>query len=73
MKHNKDVEHQDIKMYCSTNQFPELKFIGTHHRPHGVRGLGKHYHMSFDIRLGHDTYAIRSIPCDFTLCNSIIE
>ena len=24
VKHNKDVEHKYVKMYCDTNQFPEL-------------------------------------------------
>ena len=56
VKHNEDVEHQDVKMYCSKNQFPELEFIGPHNKTHGVSGLGKHYHMRFDSVLGHITY-----------------
>ena len=58
MQHNKDVEYQNVKIYCATNQFPELKFLGTYKKPHGVCELGKHYHMCFDIKLVHDTYAI---------------
>ena len=73
MQHNKDVEHQDLKVYCSTNHFPELNFLGPHKKPHGVRRLGKHYHMCFDPKLGHVTCAIRLIPCSFNLCTSIID
>ena len=58
-------------MYCATNQFHDLNFIGIHNKPHGVRGLGKNYHMRFDTKLGHGTYAIRCIPCDCTYCTSI--
>ena len=39
---NADVAHKDVKMYCYTNQFPELPFCGSHPKPHGARGLGKH-------------------------------
>ena len=48
MQHNKDTEHQDVKIYYATNQFPGLKFIGPHNKPHGVRGLGKHCCICFD-------------------------
>ena len=37
-QHNKYVDHQDAKMYCAENQYPELQFIGPHNKPHGVRG-----------------------------------
>ena len=59
---------QDVKMYCATNQLPGLNVLGTHNKPHGVRGIGKHSYMYFDPKLVHCTYAIRSIPCDCTLC-----
>ena len=59
MQHNKKFDNQDVKMYCATNQFPELKFLGTHNKPHGVHGLGKHYHIRFDTKLGHGICAIR--------------
>ena len=73
LQHNKDVEHQGVKMYCSTNQFPELCFIGPNNKPHGVRVLGNHYHMSFDPKLGHVTCAMRCIPCYCNFCTSIIH
>ena len=60
-------------MYCATNQFPGLQFLGTHNKPHGVRGLGKHYHIHFDTKLGHGTCEICHIPCDCTLCTSIMD
>ena len=44
---NADVENKDVKMYCNTNQFPTLQFCGPHSKPHGARGLGKHYHLRF--------------------------
>ena len=66
MKKNEDVEHQDGKMNCKTNYFPELIFCGPQNKPHGVSGLSKNYHMSFDTKIGHDTCAIRHIPC---VCN----
>ena len=64
MQHNKNVGHQDVKMYSATNHFTELNFLGTHNKPHGLRGLGKQYNMHFDTKLGHFTYKIRRIPCD---------
>ena len=30
VQNNEDVEHQDVKIYCTTNQFPEFKFCFTH-------------------------------------------
>ena len=45
---NSYVEKKDAKMYCNTNQFPELSFSGPHHKPHGARGLSKHCHLRFD-------------------------
>ena len=49
-------------MYFTTNQFPLLPFFGPHKKPHGVRGLGKHYHMRFDPKIGNYTCEIRHIP-----------
>ena len=40
---NADVSHQYVKMYCNTNQLPALPLCGTHSKPHGARGLIKHY------------------------------
>ena len=51
---------------CATNQFPELLCCDPPNKPHGVRGLGKHYHMCFYTKIVHLTCAIRCIP---RLCN----
>ena len=58
MQKHEDIEHQDDQMH-TTNQFPLFSFCGSHNKPHGAHGLGKHYHISFDPKLGHGTYAIR--------------
>ena len=52
-------------MYCNNNQLPELPFCGTHYKPHGARGLCKHYNFSFDTKLGNGAYAIFRIPCSY--------
>ena len=39
---NAYVAHKYLKMYCDTNQFPSLLFCGSHIKPRGARGLGKH-------------------------------
>ena len=49
---NADVSHQDVKIYCNTNKFPELFFCGPHYKTHGARGLSNHNHLSFDPKLG---------------------
>ena len=59
---NADVELKDVKMYCNTNHFTPLPFCGPHSKPHGARGLGKHYHLSFDPKLGMGKCAIRRTP-----------
>ena len=60
---NADVEFKDVKMYCNTNQFPELSFCVPHSKPHGARGLTKHYHLPFDPKLGMGVCALCSISC----------
>ena len=60
---NADVSHKYVKMYCNTNQFPELSFYGPHSKPHGARELSKHYHLCFDPKLGNGVCAIRRITC----------
>ena len=52
VKDNADVELKDMKMYCNTNQFPELSFCVPHSKPHGAKGLSKHYHLRFDPKIG---------------------
>ena len=49
---NAAVELKDVKMNCNSNQCPELSFCGPHSKPHGARGLRKHYHFRFDPKLG---------------------
>ena len=60
-------------MYCATKYFLELKFPGPHNKLHGVLGLGNYYHMSFDTKLGHVSYAIRHIPCAFNSCTYSLD
>ena len=72
VQHNKYVKYQDVKIYCVTNLFPGIRFIGPHKKPHGVCGLGKNYHMFFNPKLGHGTCAMRRIPCDCNSCTSIL-
>ena len=55
---NVSVELKDVKIYCNTNQLPELTFCGPYYKPHGERGLGKHYHLRFDHKLGMGVCAI---------------
>ena len=45
---NNTVAHKYVRMYCNTNQLPELPFYGPYSKPHGARGLSKHYHLRFD-------------------------
>ena len=65
---NADIELKDVKMYCNTNQFPTLPFCGPHSKPHGARGLGKHYHLCFDPKLVMGKCEIRRIPCACVAC-----
>ena len=73
VQYDKYVKHQGVKMYCATNQFPELKFLGPHKKPHCVSGLGKHYHICFHPKLGHGTYAIHRIHFAFDSCTYSLE
>ena len=69
---NADIEHQYVKMYCNTNQFPWLSFYGQHSKPHGKRGLSKHYYLSFDPKLGMGICEILRIPFSCVACTSIL-
>ena len=60
-------------MYCKTNQLPELSFSGPHSKRYSARGLSKHYHLSFDPKLGMGVCAIRHIPCACVACTSMVE
>ena len=70
---NADASHQDLRMYCNTNQFLELPFCGLHSKPHGARGLSKHYHLRFDPKIGNVVCEIRRIPCYCVTCKSMID
>ena len=39
----------------------EREATGSHPKPHGVRGLVKHYNIRFDSSIGHGICAIRLI------------
>ena len=58
MQHDKYVENQEVRTHSATNHSPELQFLGTHNKPHCVRGLGKHHHVCFDPKLRHGTCEI---------------
>ena len=62
-----------MKNYCNKNQFPALTFVGPYSKPHGARGLSKHYHLRFDTKLGDGVFEIRRIPCDYVACTSILD
>ena len=36
VQHMKYFKHKYVKMYCATNNFPELQFLGPHKKPYGV-------------------------------------
>ena len=68
-----DVAHKYVKMYCNTNQFPSLPFFGPHSKPHGARGLSKHYNFRFDPKLVNGVCAILLINCACVACTSILD
>ena len=70
---NDTVELKYVKIYCDTNQFPELSFSGPHSKPHVARGLSKHYHLRFYPQLGMGVCAIIRIPFACVACTSIID
>ena len=71
-QYNAAVSHKDVKIYCNTNQFPALTFCGPYSKPHGARGLSKHYNLSFGTKLGDGVCAIFRITCDCVACTSIL-
>ena len=68
VKYNAEVAHQYVKMYCNTNQFPELPFCGPNTKPHGTRGLSKHDNLRFDTKLCNGVCEICCIPCACVAC-----
>ena len=67
------MELKYVKIYCNTNQFPALPFCGPHSKPHGARGLGKHYHLRFDPKLGLGVCEILRIPCACVACTPMLD
>ena len=67
------IAHQYVKMFCNTEQLPALPFCVPHSKPHGARGLNKHYHLSFYPKLGNDVCSIISIPCACVACTSMLD
>ena len=65
---NAAVEHQDVKIYCNTSQFPELSFCGPNSKPHVAKGLSNHYNFRVDPKLGMGICAILCIPCACVAC-----
>ena len=70
---NSNVAHQDVRMHCNTNLFPELSFRVPHSKPHGSKGLIKHYHLLFYLKIGNGVCIIRCRPCDYVSCTSMLE
>ena len=70
---NADVSHKYVKMYCDTNQLPELPFCGSHLKPRGARVLSKHYCLIFDTKLGHGICEIRRILYACVGCTSMLD
>ena len=62
---DKGVVHKDVRNNCNTNQLSAFTFSSPHMEPHGVSGLGKHYHMGFHPKIVHITCSILRIPCDY--------
>ena len=70
---NTAVELKDVRMYCNTHKSPELLFSSPHSKPHGARGLSKHYHLRFDQKLGTGVCAIIRTPCACVACTSMLD
>ena len=70
---NADVSQKYVRMYFNTKQFPALQFCGPHSKPHGARGLSKHYHLRFDTKLGNGVCAIFRMPCACVACTSMLD
>ena len=48
-------------------------FCGPHSKPHGAKGLSKHYHLSFDPKLGNGVCEIFCIPCACIKCTPMLN
>ena len=70
---NTAVELKDVKIYFNTNQFPALPFCGPHSKPHGSRGLSKHYNFRFYPKLVMGLCEICRIPFACVACKSMLD
>ena len=70
---NADVEHQDVKIYCKTIQFPESSFCGPHSKTHSAKGLSKHSYLRFYQKIGMGICEILRIPCACVACSSMLD
>ena len=68
-----DVQHTGVNMGLKQDMFPELPFANVRPKPHGVRGLTKHYHVRLDPKLGQGKCAIRRIPCCCKPCTDQLD
>ena len=50
-----DMNHSDVEIYFHTTQFSAFKLCGPHNKPHGVRGLIKHYNIILDPKIGYES------------------
>ena len=73
VQENALVELKYVKVYCNKNQLPSLPVCGPHFKPHDARGLGKHYNLRFNPKLGMRECAIRFIPCACVACTLIMD
>ena len=73
VKYNPDVSHKEVKIYCKTNELPELPFCGPHPKPHSARGFSKHHYSCFDPKIGHGICAISNIPYACVPCTSMLD
>ena len=69
---NSDIEQKYMKMYCNTNQLPELSFYGPYYKPHDARGSSKHYNLRFNPKLGMGICEILRITCACVACTSML-
>ena len=73
IQNNDAVSHKDVKMYCNTNQLPELTFCGQHSKSLGERVLIMHYHLRFYSKLGNGVCEIRRTSCACAACKSVLD
>ena len=65
---NVDVAHQNVRMYCNTNQLSALPFCGPHSKPHDARGLSNNCNFYFYPILGNGVCVICRTPCACVAC-----